>query len=66
MANYRPPRISDFTSDLYNVLGMNTDHCTQKQFFNRYVATDKAFMMDCDDEEGIIYFDDFKITIEKI
>lgn len=58
--------IFNFTQDLYDVLGMNTNHCTQEQFFDKYVAEDKSFMVDCENANGIIYFDNFKITIKKI
>ena len=58
--------LSRFAQDLYDVLGMNTDHCTQQRFFNRYVMNDNAFMIS---DEGrnkqVIYFDDYTITIKR-
>lgn len=66
MANKRnESNLNDFAQDLYDVLGMNTDNCTQEQFFNKYVANDDAFMIDSYTDEEIIYFDDFTITIKR-
>ena len=55
----------DFASDLYDVLAMNTELCTQKAFFNQYVEEDKSFMLNLGRDKSYIYFDNFKITIEK-
>ncbi len=58
--------LSRFAQDMYDVLGMNTDHCTQQQFFDQYVMDDNAFMIS---DEGrnkqVIYFDDYTITIKR-
>lgn len=58
--------LTEFAQDLYDVLGMNTNHCTQQRFFNRYVMNDNAFMIS---DEGrnkqVIYFDDYTITIKR-
>lgn len=53
-----------FAQDLYDVLGMNTGHCSQEEFFNKYVADDKSFMIDEYTDKSIIYFDDYTITIK--
>ena len=50
---------------MYDVLGMNTDHCTQEQFFNKYVENDNAFMIDSYTDKEVICFDDFTITIKR-
>lgn len=68
MANKRDYQdLAEFAQDIYDVLGMNTNHCTQRQFFDKYVENDDAFMVS---DEGrnkqVIYFDNFKITIEGI
>ena len=55
----------DFASDLYDVLAMNTELCTQEAFFNQYVKEGKSFMLNLGRDKSYIYFDDFKITIEK-
>ena len=55
--------LTEFTQDLYDVLGMNKNFCTQEQFFEKYVETDDAFMVDQYKGKGFIYFDDFTITI---
>lgn len=57
--------LNEFAQDLYDVLGLNTDNCTQKEFFNKYVENDDAFMIDSYTDEEIIYFDDFTITIKR-
>ena len=54
-----------FAQDLYDVLGMNTDFITQKQFFNEYVADDNAFMVSDEGDKQVILFDDYTITITK-
>ena len=44
---------------------MNTELCTQETFFNQYVKDDKSFMLNLGRDKSYIYFDNFKITIEK-
>ena len=64
MANKRNGKdINEFSQDLYDVLGMNTNNCTQEQFFKKYVENDYAFMVDSYTDREVIYFDDFTITI---
>ena len=64
MANKRNEKdINKFAQDLYDVLGMNTNNCTQEQFFKKYVESDYAFMVDSYTDREVIYFDDFTITI---
>jgi len=63
--NNRPDSLSDFANDIYDVLGMNTNHQTQRGFFEKYVEDDTAFMIDEYKDVAYIYFDDFKITIER-
>ena len=53
-----------FTQDLYDLMGMNG--ITQKQFFDKYVATDDAFMVDQFEDEGVIYFDDLVVTVRRV
>ena len=55
----------DFANDIYDVLAMNTELCTQETFFNQYVKDDKSFMLNLGRDKSYIYFDNFKITIEK-
>ena len=64
MANKRNERLNEFAQDLYDVLGMNTNNCTQEQFFKKYVENDYAFMVDSYTDREVIYFDDFTITIK--
>ena len=65
MANKRNENdITKFAQDLYDVLGMNTNHCTQEQFFDKYVEKDEAFIVVPYADEAIIQFDDFTITIK--
>lgn len=52
-----------FTQDLYDLMGRNG--ITQRQFFDKYVATDKAFMVDHFEDEGVIYFDDVVVTVRR-
>lgn len=54
-----------FAQDVYDVLGMNKNWITQKQFFNKYVADDDAFMVSDEGDKQIIYFDNYTITITK-
>ena len=56
--------INEVAQDLYDVLGMNTNNCTQEQFFKKYVENDYAFMVDSYTDREVIYFDDFTITIK--
>ena len=63
MANKRNERLNEFAQDLYDVLGMNTNDCTQEQFFKKYVESDYAFIVVPYADEAIIHFDDFTITI---
>lgn len=63
MANKRNERLNEFAQDLYDVLGMNTNYCTQEEFFNKYVENDNAFINVPYTDEAIIHFDDFTITI---
>ena len=64
MANKRNENdITKFAQDLYDVLGMNTNDCTQEQFFDKYVENDNAFIVVPYADEAIIHFDDFTITI---
>ena len=55
----------DFASDLYDVLAMNTELCTQEAFFNQYVKEDDSFMIELGRDKSYIHFDDFIITIER-
>ena len=57
--------LMEFAQDIYDVLGMNTNHCTQEKFFYKYVENDNAFMVFEEGDKQYIYFDDFKITIER-
>lgn len=57
--------ITDFAQDLYDVLGMNTNHCTQREFFNKYVEDDNAFMVSDEGDKQVIFFDDYTITIKQ-
>ena len=57
--------LAEFAQDIYDVLGMNKNFQTQKGFFNRYVANDDAFMISDEGDKQVIYFDDFKVTIER-
>lgn len=52
-----------FTQDLYDLMGRNG--ITQRQFFDKYVATDDAFMVDHLEDEGVIYFDDVVVTVRR-
>lgn len=55
--------IVEFAQDIYDVLGMNTEHCTQQKFFDKYVENDNAFMVSDEGGKQVIYFDDFTVTI---
>lgn len=55
-----------FAEDLYDVMGLNTDHITQLQFFHKYVETDDAFMVSDEGDKQIILMDGYKITITKV
>ena len=63
MSNKIKIDLEAFTQDLYDLLGRNG--ITQRQFFDKYVATDDAFMVDHFEDEGVIYFDDVTITIKR-
>lgn len=64
MANTRKGfDIVEFAQDIYDVLGMNTNHQTQEGFFDKYVENDNAFMVSDEGDKQVIYFDDFTITI---
>ena len=63
MANKRNERLNEFAQDLYDVIGMNTNDCTQEQFFNKYVENDNAFIVVPYADEAVIRFNDFTITI---
>lgn len=56
--------LARFAQDLYDVLGMNTDFCTQQRFFDQYVMDDNSFMIDQYTDRAVIYFDDYTITIK--
>ena len=53
-----------FAQDVYDLMGRNTNFITPKQFFEKYVAIDEAFMVSDEGDKQFIFFDDFKITIE--
>lgn len=55
----------EFAEDIYNVLGMNTNLIKQKQFYDKYVADDNAFMVSDEGDKQVILFDDYTITITK-
>ena len=66
MANKKGNKdLAEFANDLYDVLGMNTNFISQNQFYDRYVKNDNAFMVSDEGDKQVIYFDDFKITIER-
>lgn len=65
MANKIIYDLTEFAQDLYDVLGMNTNFCTQKNFFEKYVMDDNAFMVCDEGDKHYILFDDYKITIER-
>lgn len=56
--------LTEFAQDLYDVLGKNTEFCTQEQFFDKYVSIDEAFMIDQYKDKAVIHFDDYTITIK--
>lgn len=56
--------LEKFAQDLYDVLGMNTNFCTQEQFFDKYVEKDEAFVINQYKDEAVILFDNFIITIK--
>lgn len=65
MANKIIYDLTEFAQDLYDVLGMNKNFCTQKNFFEKYVKDDNAFMVCDEGDKQYILFDDYKITIER-
>lgn len=67
MANKRDNQdLFEFAQDLYDVLGLNSNFCTQEEFFNKYVKFDNAFMVSDEGDKQYILFDNFKITIERV
>lgn len=67
MANKRDNQdLFEFAQDLYDVLGMNSNFCTQEEFFNKYVEFDDAFMVCDEGDKQYVLFDNFKITIERV
>ena len=54
--------MDDFAQDLYDLLGMNG--ISQEEFFIKYVAEDKAFMIDSYRNKDIIIMDNYTITIK--
>ena len=66
MANKKGNKdLAEFANDLYDVLGMNTNFISQNQFYDTYVKNDNAFMISNEGDKQVIYFNDFKITIER-
>lgn len=57
--NHKREDVMHFTQDLYDLMGMNGEK--QKDFFNKYVKDDEAFMVD--NNENRIFFDDFDIQV---
>ena len=55
--------ISEFTQDLYDLMGRNTNFITPRQFFDKYVIDDHAFMVSEDDGKFQILMDDYTITV---
>lgn len=55
--------IGQFAQDLYDLMGLNG--MKARDFFNKYVVSDNAFMVDTYEDEAIIYFDDLTITIKR-
>lgn len=51
----------EFLADLYDVIALNTNRCTQKKFFYRYIDTDKACCLD--EDEMAIHLDDYDIVL---
>ena len=51
----------EFVNDLYDLLGMNTNFITQRDFFDKYILTDNAFMVD----GNKIYLDDYTIIVKE-
>ena len=66
MSAKKPAELFEFAQDIYDVLGMNTNFITQKEFYDTYVADDDAFMISSEGDKEYIYFDNYKITIEEI
>lgn len=62
MANRVRTDFSEFANDLYDLMGKNG--ISQDDFFDRYVAEDRAFMIDEYKDQVRIYFDDFEIIIK--
>ena len=57
---------SEFANDLYDVLGMNTNFCTQREFYDKHVRDDRSFQIDEFTDHATIWFDNVKITVEPI
>lgn len=58
--NNRPTPYSEFINDLYDLMGMNG--VKQRDFFQKYVELDRAFMVD--EDAMTIYMDDFDIIVK--
>lgn len=52
---------AEFTQDLYDLMGRNTQFMTPKRFFDKYILSDGAFMVDADEKR--IYLDEFDIVL---
>lgn len=59
--NKRNETIDEFVQDLYDLMGRNTNFVTPSQFYHKWVEHDDAFMVD--NNENVIYFDDFTIKV---
>ena len=56
----------EFGQDVYDLMGMNTNFINQREFYEKYVRDDDAFMVSVEGNKQVIYFDKFKVTIEAI
>ena len=56
----------EFAQDLYDLMGRNTNHITAEQFFDKYIASDQAFMVSDEGDKQYIYLDNFTITIHRV
>ena len=61
MNNRNYTDVDAFTQDLYDLMGRNG--VSPKQFFDRYVEDDSAFMVSFEDGRGIIYMDGVTVTV---
>ena len=59
--NKRNETIDEFVQDLYDLMGRNINFVTPHQFYQKWVKDDDAFMVD--NNENVIYFDDFTIKV---